>query len=94
MYKQIIIKPVVTEKSSLLAMQNKYVFIVNIKANKIQVRNEIEKMFNVKVIDVNTVIRKPKEKKMGKFMGMTKATKRAMISLKDGYKIDNFEKLS
>lgn len=94
MYKQVIIKPIITEKSSLLGAQNKYVFQVSTNVNKIEIRKAIEDLFNVKVSGVNTLNVPGKKKRLGRFEGMTSAWKKAVITLKDGYKIENFEKLA
>jgi large subunit ribosomal protein L23 len=68
----IIIRPLVTEKAVNLAQeQNKYVFFVDRNANKIEIRNAIEEIFNVKVIAVNTMNVKGKKKRVGRFEGLT-----------------------
>jgi large subunit ribosomal protein L23 len=94
MYKQVIIKPIITEKSSLISIHNKYVFQVSTNVNKIEIRNAVERLFNVKVTGVNTVVVKGKKKRLGRFEGVTADWKKAVVTLKDGYKIDNFEKLA
>ena len=55
MYKTVIVKPIITEKSSLISVNNKYVFQVSTNVNKIEIRNAIERLFNVKVTGVNTL---------------------------------------
>jgi len=94
MYKQVIIKPIITEKSSLISANNKYVFQVSTNVNKIEIRNAVERLFNVKVTGVNTLNVKGKKKRLGRFEGMTASWKKAVVTLKDGYKIENFEKLA
>ena len=94
MFKQVIIKPIITEKSSLISENNKYVFEVNSAVNKIEIRNAVEKLFNVKVTTVNTLIVKGKKKRLGRFEGVTSSWKKAVVTLKEGYKINNFEKLA
>lgn len=81
----IIKAPLVTEKSTAQAeVGNKVVFWVNPKANKKQVKAAIEKIFNVKVVSVNTGRIPGKIKKMGKYAGKTSLRKKAYITLKQG----------
>ena len=85
----IIYSPVITEKSSKLAEGGKtYVFKVDKKANKTQIKIAIEEAFGVKVKSVNTLITKPKDKKVGKYTGQTKTYKKAIITLVDGQSIE------
>ena len=88
----IIKKPVInTEKARTLLENNEYVFIVDRKANKIQIREAVEKLFNVKVESVNTLNIKPKAKRFRMSMYKTSALKKAMVKLKDGEKIAAYE---
>lgn len=88
-YRDIIIAPVITEKSSAIATNEKsYVFKVNSKANKTQIKTAIEKIFNVKVESVNTVNVHPKKKRVGRYSGMTNKYKKAIVTLVNGNKID------
>jgi large subunit ribosomal protein L23 len=88
---EVIRRPLVTEKSTRLSGQNKYVFEVDKKASKDHVRLAVEKVFNVGVISVN-VIKVPGEaKKMGKRQVMAPAWKKAIVTLKEGDKIQFFE---
>lgn len=93
MNKQVIVKPIITEKSSILGAENRYVFKVIKSANKIEIRKAIESLFNVKVNAVNTLNVRSKKKRMGKHTGCTSEWKKAMVTLKEGNKIENFEKL-
>ena len=78
----IIKKPVATEKARNLANENnEYVFIVDRKANKIQIREAVEKLFNVKVESVNTLNIKPKAKRFRMSIYKTSALKKAMVKL-------------
>jgi large subunit ribosomal protein L23 len=87
--KDVILEPVVTEKVSALAANGKtYVFKVNKKANKYEIKDAVEKIFGVKVVSVNTLITKPKDKRVGKYTGKTKTYKKAIITLKDGDSIE------
>ena len=81
-YRDIIIAPVITEKSALLEQEGKYVFKVDTKANKVQIKQAIEKIFNVKVLSVNTSNSHPKKKRVGKYTGMTSKYKKAIVTLK------------
>lgn len=90
-YRDIIIKPVVTEKSMDLLADNKYTFIVDKKANKTEIRNAIENIFDVRVDKVHTINVKSKPKRMGKFEGKTTSRKKAIVALKPGQKIKLFE---
>jgi len=90
-YRDIIIKPVVTEKSMNLLADNKYTFIVDRKSNKTEIKNAIESIFKVKVDKVSTLIVKGKPKRLGKFEGRKPDRKKAIISLKPGHKIKLFE---
>ncbi|HOP56960.1 MAG TPA: 50S ribosomal protein L23 [Bacillota bacterium] len=85
---QIIKSPVVSEKSTKLAEQRKYTFEVDKNANKIQIKQAIEEIFDVKVTKVNVVNCIPKTKKVGKFEGLKPAVSKAVVTLAEGYKID------
>lgn len=88
-YRDIIKAPVITEKSSNIASdERKYVFKVDAKANKSQIKDAIEKIFKVKVESVNTVNVHPKKKRVGRYSGMTNKYKKAIVTLADGNKID------
>lgn len=87
----IIIKPLVTEQGMHFAnTKNAYSFEVNKKANKIQIRSAIEKLYNVKVTDVRTANVKGKPRRRGRNIGVTKAWKKAVVVLGDDYHIDLF----
>ncbi|MGI5922204.1 MAG: 50S ribosomal protein L23 [Syntrophomonadaceae bacterium] len=90
-YRDIIIKPVVTEKSMDLLADNKYTFIVDRKANKTEIKNAIENIFSVKVDNVHTINAKGKPKRMGRFEGRKPDRKKAIVTLKPGQKIRLFE---
>lgn len=87
----IIIRPLITEKSSRLMELNKYSFEVHVSANKIQVRKAIEEVFKVKVTCVHIMNIHPKPKRMGAFLGKTRSWKKAIVSLAPGERIDFFE---
>lgn len=83
-YRDVIKAPIITEKSSTLASANTYVFSVDVKANKTQIKEAIEKIFNVKVENVNTINVKPKKKRVGRYVGKTNKVKKAIVKLKEG----------
>ncbi len=85
---EIIKAPVITEKTSNLANENVYVFKVDKKANKTQIKQVIETKFGVKVESVNTTNTQSKKKRVGKYTGFTTAYKKAYVKLKEGSKIE------
>ena len=87
-YRDIIDSPIITEKSATLEPNGTYVFKVNVKANKTQIKQAIEKIFNVKVESVNTVNVKPKKKRVGRYVGKTNKVKKAIVKLKEGSSIE------
>ncbi len=87
-YRDIIKAPIVTEKSSDLAKNNVIVFSVDVKANKTQIKQAIEKVFNVKVDSVNTINVKPKKKRVGRYTGKTVKVKKAIVKLSEGSSIE------
>ena len=87
-YTNIIIAPVITEKSAIQRENNVYTFKVAKDANKIQIKKAIEEAFGVKVVKVNTLNTKSKSKRVGRYTGKTKAYKRAYVTLKDGDSIE------
>ncbi len=78
---EIIIAPIVTEKSSSELQNGKYTFEVNKKATKIEIANAVEKLFGVKVEKVNTISVKGKEKRVGAHTGMTSDWKKAIVTI-------------
>lgn len=87
-YTDIIIAPVITEKSAAQAEQNVYSFKVAASANKIEIKKAIEEGFGVKVVKINTLNTKAKDKRVGRYTGQTKTYKKAIVTLKDGDKIE------
>lgn len=87
-YTDIIIAPVITEKSAHQAEQNVYTFKVASSANKIEIKKAIEAAFGVKVEKVNTLNTKTKSKRVGRYTGKTKTYKKAFVTLKDGETIE------
>mgnify|MGYP002513623663 CR=1 FL=1 len=88
-YMNVIKAPVVTEKSAALSADGKKLVLKVAKdANKIQIKQAVEKIFNVKVTNVNTVNVRAKKKRVGRYEGTTKAYKKAYITLAEGSKLD------
>ena len=87
-FTDIIIAPVITEKSAHQAEQNVYTFKVASSANKIEIKKAIEAAFGVKVEKVNTLNTKAKSKRVGRYTGKTKTYKKAFVTLKDGETIE------
>lgn len=84
----IIVAPIITEKSESLKANNVYVFKVLKKANKTQIKNAIEKAFNVKVASVNTLNMTVKKRRVGRYVGKTNAYKKAYVKLAEGSSIE------
>ena len=81
--------PIITEKSSDLAQnKNQITLSVNTKANKIEIKDAVEKLFNVKVESVNTINVRPKKKRVGRYPGKTNKVKKAIVTLKEGSSIE------
>ncbi len=84
--------PIITEKTMNLKEEfNKYTFKVAKEANKIQIKNAVETIFKVKVVQVHTINVLPKRKKVGQHEGYASAYKKAICKLADGNKIDAFD---
>jgi len=87
-YTDVIVAPVITEKSAIQRENNVYTFKVAKSANKIQIKKAIEEAFGVKVKNVNTANTKAKRKRVGRYTGMTKTYKKAFVTLEDGNSIE------
>jgi len=85
---EIIKAPVVTEKTNNLMSENVYVFKVDKKANKTEIKQAIESKFNVKIESVNTVNTNSKKRRVGKYTGYTSSYKKAYVKLKEGSTIE------
>jgi large subunit ribosomal protein L23 len=88
--RDIIIAPVVSEKSYSVLDQNWYTFLVRPDANKTEIKIAIQQIFNVRVLTVNTANREGKRKRTRTGWGQRKATKRALVKLADGDRIEAF----
>lgn len=90
--REILIAPLISEKSTALQhSHNCYTFKVSLNANKIEIQHAIEKTFNVRVINVNTVRQRGKVKRMGRYSGKRTDWKKAIVRLKPGDSIADFE---
>ena len=88
-YYDIIKGPIITEKSTAISANgDKIVLKVDKRANKVQIKEAVQKLFDVKIVNVNTVNVHPKKKRVGKYTGKTNAYKKAIITLAEGSKID------
>lgn len=82
-------KPHITEKTSDdMATRNAYTFRVPVDANKVEIRQAVEAVFNVKVLSVNTLRNRPKSRRRGWIAGQTPSWKKAMVTIADGQSID------
>ena len=91
-YRDILIAPVVSEKSyELIEKNNSYVFKVHPDANKIEIKRAVEKLFNVHVLKVNVINVKGKPKRLGVYEGRRSSWKKAIVKLKEGETLPFFE---
>lgn len=87
-YLEIIKSPVVTEKAAVLQEGGTYSFYVAPKANKTEIKDAIEKIFKVTVVDVRTINVHPRKKRVGRYTGLTNRKKKAIVKLVDGQSIN------
>ena len=80
----IIFAPIITEKSAAMEAEGKYAFKVDVRANKTQVKQAIEKIFNVKVEKINIMNTHPKDRRVGRYTGKTNRYKKAIVKLAEG----------
>lgn len=89
--RDILVRPLITERTTALMQEGKYVFVVDKRANKIQIGKAVEEVFKVKVAAVNTVNVLGKMKRMGRSMGKRSDYKKAIVKLAPGETIEFFE---
>ena len=89
--RDILIRPIITEKTSQMMQENKYTFQVPLDANKVEIRQAVEAIFIVKVLNVNTIRVLGKTKRMGKYVGKRSDYKKAIVKLAEGNTIPHFE---
>ena len=87
-YLDIIKAPVVTEKSAALNEKNEYAFFVDVKANKTEIKDAIEKLFNVKDKEIRTINVHPRKRRVGRYTGLTNRKKKAIVTLEKGQTIN------
>ena len=87
-YLEIIKAPVITEKSQIAKSNGQYTFKVDPKANKTEIKEAIEKLFNVKVKQIRTINVKVKKRRVGRYTGLTNRSKKAIVTLQEGQTID------
>ena len=87
---QVIIRPVVSEKSSPLAAAGRYTFRIHADAHKTQVRQAVEALFDVHVVEVRTMSVKSKPKRRGRSVGRSRQWKKAMVQVREGESIPVF----
>jgi len=88
----VLVKPLLTEKTSKETESfNRYAFVVSVKSNKSQIKNAVEKFFDVKVVSVRTSVLPGKTKRAGKGMKKSSSTKKAYVQIQEGQKIEFFK---
>ena len=87
-YLEIIKAPVITEKSENAKANGQYTFRVDPRAKKIEIKEAIEKLFNVNVTGIRTINVKPKKRRVGRYTGLTNRSKKAIVTLAEGQTID------
>ena len=87
----IILEPILTEKSNDAREKHKYTFKVAKKANKIQIKRAVKNLYNAEVVSCNVINMDGKKKRQGKFIGKTSSFKKAIVTLKQGESISIFE---
>ena len=85
---EVIRSPLISEKATFISQFNYYVFKVSPSSNKLQIKEAVEKVFNVKVKSVNTLVQKGKKKKFRNKIGVRADTKKAFVKLESGNSID------
>lgn len=90
-YRDVILRPIITEKSmKLMAEENKVTFEIAKGVNKFEVKKAVEALFNVDVEQVNTMNVKPKKRRVGRFEGKTNRVRKAIVKIKEGQTVDLF----
>ena len=89
--RDVLIRPLVTEKTTAMIQDNKYTFVVPLRVNKVEIRQAVEQIFKVKVLAVYTIRVMGKTKRMGKTQGKRPDYKKAIVKLAPGQNIEFFE---
>lgn len=87
-YLEVIKAPVVTEKAAYAGQNNVYMFYVDPKSNKTEIKLAIEKLFNVKVEEIRTINVHPKKRRVGRYTGLTNRKKKAIVKIAEGQTIE------
>ena len=87
----VLLRPIITEKTTVLTGADKYVFEVDLRANKNQIKEAVQVSFNVRVAEVNTMVMKGKPKRFGRRVTNRPDWKKAIVTLVSGDKIELFE---
>ncbi|MFA5625071.1 MAG: 50S ribosomal protein L23 [Bradymonadales bacterium] len=86
---EVIRRPIITEKSTLMRQEtNQYVFEVDLRANKHEIKDAVQRLFDVDVLSVNTMVMPGRSKRFGRFMGRQNKWKRAVVTLREDQVID------
>lgn len=88
---EVLRRPIISEKDTMIREQNKYTFEVARDANKPMIKEAVETIFNVEVVAVNTMNVRGKMRRVGKSRGMSPDWKKAIVTLREGQRIDAFE---
>ena len=87
----VLLRPIITEKTTVLTGADKYVFEVDLRANKNEIKEAVQVAFNVRVVEVNTMVMKGKPKRFGRKVTNRPDWKKAIVTLVQGDKIELFE---
>jgi large subunit ribosomal protein L23 len=87
----ILVRPLITEKTMKLVEEGKYTFEVKQGSNKVEVKKAVEELFKVEVTAVNMMNTLRKKRRVGKYEGLRPAVQKAIVTLAEGYKLDVFE---
>ena len=88
---EVLVRPIISEKNTMLNERFQYIFEVADRANKIMIRQAVEELFKVKVTAVNVLHVRGKRRRTGRVFGMTRSWKKAIVSLRQGDRIEMFE---
>jgi large subunit ribosomal protein L23 len=87
----VLVKPLITEKNTMLGALNKYTFKVDPRANKTQIKAAVQTIFKVDVTKVNTISVPPKTRRVGRSVGKSSPWKKAVVTVREGQRIEIFE---
>lgn len=90
----VLLRPVLSEKAVAEIQHGKYAFFVHLSANRTQVKDAVERVFNVEVVKINMSLVRPKDKRVGRYSGKTARRKKAIVTLAEGQRIQQLEGLT